>query len=163
MILPGSLHEGVCIEAHSRVYQIPWQARNDAEERAGRRQAERFGDSPLVSGAGVPATTGNQIGMIRSIQRSGQDGKRSVSATARLSAERASLPRPETSGLMKQKRGRTNRPPKVEIPGFEPGLEEPKSHVLPLHHTSVPFCKYSKYIRFYVMESYLRASRMRAS
>ena len=26
----------------------------------------------------------------------------------------------------------------VEVPGLEPGLEEPKSHVLPLHHTSVP-------------------------
>ena len=29
----------------------------------------------------------------------------------------------------------------VEIPGFEPGQREPKSLVLPLHHTSIPRCK----------------------
>ena len=30
---------------------------------------------------------------------------------------------------------------KVEIPGFEPGQREPKSLVLPLHHTSIPVRK----------------------
>ena len=29
----------------------------------------------------------------------------------------------------------------VELPGFEPGQTEPKSVVLPLHHSSVPSCK----------------------
>ncbi len=29
----------------------------------------------------------------------------------------------------------------VEIPGFEPGQREPKSLVLPLHHTSIPLRK----------------------
>lgn len=37
-------------------------------------------------------------------------------------------------------------PIKVEVSGFEPELREPKSLVLPLHHTSVPGCKYSKYL-----------------
>ena len=32
----------------------------------------------------------------------------------------------------------------VEVPGFEPGQTEPKSVVLPLHHTSVPGRKDSK-------------------
>ena len=34
---------------------------------------------------------------------------------------------------------------KVEVPGFEPGQTEPKSVVLPLHHTSIPACKYNNY------------------
>ena len=34
---------------------------------------------------------------------------------------------------------------KVEVPGFEPGQTEPKSVVLPLHHTSIPDCKYNNY------------------
>lgn len=34
----------------------------------------------------------------------------------------------------------------VEVPGFEPGLAEPKSVVLPLHHTSIPGCKDTKII-----------------
>ena len=34
--------------------------------------------------------------------------------------------------------------PLVEISGLEPELAEPKSVVLPLHHTSIPFCKDTK-------------------
>lgn len=35
--------------------------------------------------------------------------------------------------------------PLVEISGLEPELAEPKSVVLPLHHTSIPACKYNNY------------------
>ena len=36
----------------------------------------------------------------------------------------------------------------VEIPGFEPGQREPKSLVLPLHHTSIPSAKILLFLVF---------------
>ena len=36
----------------------------------------------------------------------------------------------------------------VEVPGFEPGLGEPKSHVLPLHHTSIAAAKLKTVLLF---------------
>ena len=36
----------------------------------------------------------------------------------------------------------------VEIPGFEPGQREPKSLVLPLHHTSIPCAKILLFLFF---------------
>ena len=41
---------------------------------------------------------------------------------------------------------------RVEIPGFEPGQREPKSLVLPLHHTSIPVAKIL-FILFFCKES----------
>ncbi len=55
------------------------------------------------------------------------------------------------SGVEKMRLLRKRRGPgicpvkKVEVPGFEPGQTEPKSVVLPLHHTSIPDCKYNNY------------------
>ena len=57
----------------------------------------------------------------------------------------------EVTGVEKMRLLRKRRGPgicpvkKVEVPGFEPGQTEPKSVVLPLHHTSIPDCKYNNY------------------
>ena len=41
--------------------------------------------------------------------------------------------------------------PLVEISGLEPELAEPKSVVLPLHHTSIPWKKRSK-LKFFTLK-----------
>ena len=57
----------------------------------------------------------------------------------------------EVTGVEKMRLLRKRRGPgicpvkKVEVPGFEPGQTEPKSVVLPLHHTSILGCKYNNY------------------
>ena len=43
----------------------------------------------------------------------------------------------------------------VEPPGFEPGMTEPKSAVLPLHHGSIPLFKSSANIHSFLFQTNL--------